>query len=283
MLNFLFSLSSCENAYLSLTKDIVQTRRCGKANEQIDFFAPLKNKFLFVINAIDNDIDMDVHSPTTGEAQKLSPKAVNSLYFPDGNGKVTFNFKKDGACVNVASAGIPICASGISVVTKTGFSKKFNVSRNADFCIFYAPASNDTSYDISTNIGDDHIYVYNSVFDNVFTNDFHGEYKYTSTGTNNAWLFRYMSGPSEKDFNDSEEKGFKIYFKVNGIDPNALSNDGQPSSFAATTSGVSKNAFFPIFGSICPIILLVSWIFTFIHLYRKSPVEGVITMKNDNS
>ena len=270
----LFSLCLSENKYFSLDEEIVQTEYCGKNGATIDFFPPFQSKFLFVVNSIDDGVKMAVHSPSTASGQAIDPRSNNSILFTTGNSKVSFTFSQDDQCVRIASVGLPECSSGVEVVTQMNYERKIEPQRNQDFCIFYAASSGSLSWrSKNTQLGSDKVTVYNS----VTSGQSYVTLKNTdqsSTQTRTGWLFRYESTSTET----GAEKGCTLSLMAGEVSDKAVQLVSTPMTFTVNADKPERNAFFPILGTVCPVALLVVWIITFIKLYRKSPVEGTITL-----
>ena len=274
MFSLFFVLSSSNNPYYSLDSKINQQTYCGEADTAIDFFPPFNTKFLFVVNSIDEGVQMTVHSPSTSRGRTVNPYQNNSLLFTSGMAKVSFAFSKEHQCVTIASMALPECSTGIEVITHGSYIKTIQAARNQDYCIFFAPSSNNSYWrSTNTHLGNGEIYVYKDLATTYLTLKSSDQ---VASPSNEPWFFNYHSTETAA----SDETGCTLNLTCTTIDNNAIQTTTTPISYSVQPDKPDRSVFYPIFGSVCPIALLVVVVATLVTLYKKNPVEGAIVMKN---
>ena len=248
-----------------------------KSSEAFSFYTP-NQKYLVALTKIDKDAtSIYVASPFNGNLEEVTDG--RPLYFPSGNSKIVIKPKKDTE-IKFATVSIPSkvsCIDGIRTIIDEydNTSIKLSVNKSGtDYCMFYACDTKEHYYKISENnlLGESKIMAYRyDISSNAFES-------YTSKGelqkyvsSDNPWFYRLTSSSNEN------EVGANILLEIYGKKDNANEEqlqkyNGYPKTCKLTNSNQYSKWYLPILGSVAPIILLVSFVYTFFNLYGKESV-----------
>ena len=272
MISFFFRFVATSNPYITLGSDICQTSYCGDINSVVDVYPPFVSQFVVAITAIGDGVKTSIHSPSTASGITINPQTSNSFIFTSGNSKLSFNFTKADQCIYLASMSIPTCSSGVQVITQIDYAEVIQSDVNQDYCIFFAPASTNAYWNATNvSLGNGYVDVYTSSLERTYLTIQNSDQPYSTTSST-PWFFRYHSGSEE----DPNARGCTLNLKAYELYNNSIQLVLTPTTFIVSPHVAETNYFYPIFGSICPLALLLVAIITLLTLFKKSPVEGIL-------
>lgn len=249
-----------------------------KAGSSTSFFTP-NQKFLIAFTRFDEDSAVAyIASPFNAKDQLVNIKTP--LFFPSGNSKITVKATKD-TVIKLATLSMPSemsCVDGIKTVVDEYELGKVNMEvnkQNMDTCLFFACDTNEHIYTVTENNlkGKSTMKTYRyKINSNAFDSYTSAGEKNNTISSDNPWFFRLTST------SDSAEKGGKIVIDItankdSGVNEKYLKKfDGTPKTYTLIESNQYSKWYIPILGSVAPIILLVSFVYTFANLYQKEIV-----------
>lgn len=260
-------------SYQSFTDKIQTQIYSGKAGEELEIFTP-NSPFLILISYIDlSKTTIKIASPLQSNSVEIGSQ--RSFFFPKGKSKLIIQFKKTSdVIINYASITENICLDGISVIANETY--EINIESSfVDKCYFFAFASYKHQFKVIENglqSGSMLCAFHESTNGNAYQRYQKGNPADPSfipdDGSQSPWLFRFTK------LQKSESHDFiKISLQapaISSISSHTTSFVGSPTKFdEPPIAEYHQKWWIPIVGSIAPTFLLITWIYTFLHLFRK--------------
>lgn len=267
----IFSLS-----YESFADKIQTQTYSGQSGEELEIFTPC-SPLIAIISYIDiSKTDVKIASPLQNSPIDIG--SSRSFYFPKGKSKFIIHFKEQSSIViNYASISTDICLNGISVIVNETHELNIDFSSSSfvDKCYLFAFASNKHQFKVTENNlqpGSTLCAFHESSNGAAYQCYHKGNPTDPSfipgDGSISPWLFRYTKLQASE-----ESDSIKISLRapvISTISSDTTSFVGLPTKFEEPPiTKYNKKWWIPIVGSIAPTFLLISWIYTFIILFKK--------------
>lgn len=275
---FFFSFSICETETITLKHGISYVTQCANSNTDLHLISPNYHNSNFVIALIKKPSE----KPNISYAHPVgtNPKQFNMTFpaysFPDGDAEIIVSLKKD-ECATFAYASIlkSACLDSINIVVSQDIEQKFeSKSEIRDDCTLFAPYLGSTikqfAVGVNSTIKTNSFYVYS--YEMV-----HGPH-YTFTSPNRTEKVIQSENPVIFRMSTTDTNHKSIVYVKSNIDnklENPLSYSGEVKTVPIQEKGVlSHSLALPIIGCAPPLILLCAWIYAFIRISKKKPVEN---------
>lgn len=277
----IFYLAILCASYESFADKIQTQTYSGKSGEELEIFTP-NSPCLVTISSIDlSKTEVKIAYPLQSTPSEII--SDRSFFFPKGKSKFIIKFKEQSSIIfNYASISEGFCSSGISVIINETFEININSSNSLiDKCYFYAFASFKHRFKVTENSlqsGSTLCAFHESINGNAYQCYQKGNPTDPSfipnDGSTSPWLFRFTKS-QVSDLASSIKISLQAP-KISTITSDTVSFVGTPTYFDAPPIGnYHKKWWMPIIGSVAPTFLLISWIYTFIHLFKKRNVTVI--------
>lgn len=263
-------------AYQSFPEKIRTEIISGKANEELEYYTP-STRFILTITSYDSS-KTEIYVASPSQSSLLEIGEARAFYFPYGNSKLIIKFIQDSSIiVNYASLTDTICSSGINVIINETNTAIIDASEQLiDKCYFFAYASERHQYKVTANglLEGSRICTYHDfINENPYSCYSEGTSISSSFepggGSKSPWLLR-LTTTSEASTSKSNQITFELRATIINNSYTPATYFGEPQRFnQPLIDKYHQKIWIPIIGAISPLFLLISWLYTFIHLYRK--------------
>lgn len=277
------STSKIINMSVSIPREIgyISPKRDLNNDIHLSVFVFSYMRLVVAISQRGPNVKINYSTPAGSSAQNGVIFHGRSLFIPEGDCEFSIFIPK-GETVVLAYASLRyMTCSTVEVCTTHNMTHTFQYHDSlsddvTEVCILYAPSSMESRFRIEegTKLGENQIlFVYSHIMNNAwydrYTDDESSGWSATSQ---RPWLFRFHSGSDLAASLLSENSIKVICESTKELSSDSLQYFESPEKPKIAQTGVFKNNYIiPVLGCAFPILLLSSWIFATVTLYKKDP------------